>query len=671
MNKHQTCFVEILTSDGIDGIYPKFELVNQRTTFGRHSSCTIQIGLDNLHVSNRHAEIILDGTKVFIEDLNSTNHIFVNNEQVTKIELKHNDIIRFGAQGLQLRLIIENHLPVIDVSPQSSDQALHLLNQSADTDIVSFELKSDESDDSILFDVSPDSENSDIPNPFPYDTVHKELINNPDDSNVSKAHLNLDTDELVFDVSKNLMNSDYSLPATDNPIQNAITSNAIRSDGSKVQKYILEDDDLFNVSPETDKRNLPESVADKQIDNILGKANSDGTESNNLQVSSIDFQLFDISPGTESIEFDAPFHISNTMEISSRLQQQMMSTQDFDVLAKNSKTREKILENKNIPEQQKRLIASATNAYTKMRRKYFVFFGIVIVLLCAGIIWFANGYFSYKHQFSKARALKNQVASFDQLFERARMQDENDGSKLVVLYKKLQKVQSQFDSVKAKLELKDQQKIYSDTVELFLDEVMAELNEKNYSIPQHMLERVKYYINLFTTEKRKSTEILFRRREIYFHEIENIFKQKSVPTILGYVAMQESLLDTNIMSAAGAVGMWQFMESTGRRFNLVIKGSTDERLDWRKSTLAASNYFRSLLLLFGDGRGALLAIAAYNAGEDKISKALANVEDPVRDRDFWYLYRTSSTLATETREYVPQVLARIIIDRNPGLYGFK
>jgi len=200
---------------------------------------------------------------------------------------------------------------------------------------------------------------------------------------------------------------------------------------------------------------------------------------------------------------------------------------------------------------------------------------------------------------------------------------------------------------------------------------MAELNEKNYSIPQHMLERVKYYITLFTTDKRRSTEVLLKRRKVFFPEIETIFKQKSVPVILGYVAMQESLLDTNAKSSAGAVGMWQFIESTGIRFDLVINDTVDERLDWRKSTVAAADYFRSLLLRFGDGRGALLAMAAYNAGEEKISKALTTaVEDPIRDRDFWYLYRTSSILATETREYVPQVLARMIIDRNPQLYGF-
>jgi hypothetical protein len=347
-----------------------------------------------------------------------------------------------------------------------------------------------------------------------------------------------------------------------------------------------------------------------------------------------------------------------------------MSTQDIDTLVKNRTRRNKIFADKNIGDQQKRIIASIINAYSSMKRKYFIVFGLIIVLLCFVVIWFAHGYFSYKDQLSKARSLKDEIASFDDQFERARQEFGSDSSKMEALYSKLQSVQAQFDSVKTKLELKDQHKIYSDTIEVFLDEIMVELNEKNYSIPQHMLERVKYYINQFTVAKRRSTEILLKRRNVYFPEIKQIFSQKNVPTILAYVAMQESMLDTSIMSGAGAVGMWQFMENTGRRFNLNIGQSTDERLDWKKSTMAAASYFRSLLLLFGDGRGALLAMAAYNAGEEKIKKALENVENPIRDRDFWYLYRTSSILANETREYVPQVLARIIIDRHQNLYGF-
>lgn len=665
MNQHQRCFVEILASDGN---HSRFELLNQRTTIGRHSSCTIQIGLDDLRVSNKHAEILIDGTEIVIEDLNSTNHIFVNNEQIVKTRIKHNDVIRFGAQGPQMCFIIEDHPTGTNTSPDNADLEIKSLNQCTNSDF-----KADNVDDSDLFSVEPDAEDCDPYDPVPEDTVRHELIKSRDDSNVSSAHLIHNTKNLVLDIPEKVNRNNYSHPVSDTTLHNKLKNNLIQSDNSEVQKDNSDNFDLFDVSPETEHRHLDKSVTDTKNGkiNTIDKSSNDTADSFKQQDIPIDKGLFDVSPDNESIEPDISFNVSNTMEISSRLQKQMMSTQDLDILIKNSRTREKILNNKNIPEQQKQVIVSVTDTYTSMKRKYFIVFGIVVTLLCVSIIWFATGYFSYKHQFSKARSLKNQVASFDQLFEKARMQDNNDNSKLAILYEQLQKVQQQFDSVKVKLELKDQQKIYSDTVEVFLDEIMSELNEKNYSIPQHMLERVKYYINLFTTEKRKATELLLKRKEQYFPEIETIFRQKSVPVILGYVAMQESLLDTSAKSPAGALGMWQFMESSGLRFNLVINGTADERLDWRKSTVAAANYFRSLLLQFGDGRGALLAIAAYNAGEDKIRKALNNVEDPIRDRDFWYLYRTSSLLATETREYVPQVLARIIIDRNPGLYGFK
>ncbi len=591
MSINQSFFVEILSTDGISR---KIKLVNQQTVLGRHSSCTIQIGLNNLRVSNRHAVILIDDTRVVIEDLGSTNHLFVNGKQVTKIQLNHNDIVRFGSQGPQLRFIIEKQDEVQQLSSQTG---------------------ADRTQESLPIDVSPNTESCTLPLPGQNEQVIKEKISthNPD----------IDSDSNLFDVSPEMEEHNLPLP------------------GKHVQ---FTPKKSFN--PLNSQR--PEQKS--------GKAEDDN--------------LFDVSPGKESIELNAPFQISNTMEISSRLQKQIMNTQDIDILVKNPSTRAKILRNEKIGEQQKRFITTVTNAYLSMRRKYFIISGLIIALLVTGILWFANGYFSYKNQLSKARSLKNQIASFDDLLEKARTQDQTDSNRTITLYKKLQKIQSQFDSVKAKLELKDQHKIYSDTVEMFLDEIMAELNEKNYSIPHHMLERVKYYIDLFTNNKRKATEILIRRKNIYFPEIEKTFQKRNIPPILGYVAMQESLLDTNAQSSAGAVGMWQFMESTGRRFNLLINNSVDERRDWRKSTVAAAEYFRSLLILFGDGRGVLLAIAAYNAGEEKIRRALDKVENPVRDRDFWYLYRTSTILAMETREYVPQVLARIIIDRHPELYGF-
>jgi pSer/pThr/pTyr-binding forkhead associated (FHA) protein len=616
MNIPEACFIEFLNSDRAG---KKIELVNQRTILGRHPSCTIPLGNNDLRVSNRHAAIFIDESAIFIEDLGSTNHVYVNNVLITKTELKHNDIVRFGSNGPEFRFIKEVNEIITEKPLQASGPLHHQITESEPIE-VGEKVQPDIQNDNSLFDVSPDTENHDLFS--------------------SNEH---------------------------NKLPNARKKDAPTALQSEIKPDPMEDQSLFDVSPDTENRDLHFSSENVPPVKAVAKHTPDpDTISSEMN----DDEIFDISPGSESAVFKTPINVSNTMEISARLQKQMMSTQDIDHLAKNPKTRIKILNDKNIGDQQKQIISTVTRAYSSMRRKYFIVFGVIISFLCIGIIWFAHGYFSYKDQLSKARALKDQIASFDDQFEKARQQEGGESNNLEMLYNKLQKVQSQFDSVRAKLELKDQRKIYSDTVEVFLDAVMNELNEKNYSIPQHMLERVKYYIDMFTTSKRRSTEILMQRRTNYFTEIEQIFSQKNVPPILAYVAMQESMLDTNITSSAGAAGMWQFMESTGRRFNLTINNTTDERTDWRKSTVAAANYFRSLLLLFGDGRGALLAMAAYNAGEEKIKKALDNVENPIRDRDFWYLYRTSSILAVETREYVPQVLARIIIDRHPSLYGF-
>jgi pSer/pThr/pTyr-binding forkhead associated (FHA) protein len=618
MIEEQLFFIEILS---IDGANQKIELINKETTIGRHSSCTIQIGVNNLHVSNRHASILIDNTHVTIEDLGSTNHLYVNGERITKIELRQGDTVRFGSQGPQFRLIIENKKLSIEPIQQSSNK-----NDSPDenSDLVMITVPKSQPDilnDNSLFDVSPDTENQQL-------SAEDRLLS----SNVKISDtINRVIPENVSDISD-------------------------------------DDKNIFDISPSI-KKQTPDLVSSSKQSTKKSDTKQE-TGPNSKHESIADDRLFDVSPDEDNVNPIRPVSTSNTMEISSRLQQQIMSTQDIDTLVKNRSTRNKIFADKNIGDQQKRIISSVINAYSSMKRRYFIVFGLIIVLLCFVAMWFAHGYFSYKDQLSKARSLKDEIASFDDQFERARQEFGSDSSKMEALYNKLQSVQAQFDSVKTKLELKDQRKIYSDTIEVFLDEIMGELNEKNYSIPQHMLERVKYYIDQFTGAKRRSTEILLQRRNVYFSEIEQIFAQKNVPVILAYVAMQESMLDTNIASGAGAVGMWQFMESTGRRFNLTIDQSNDERLNWKKSTIAAANYFRSLLLLFGDGRGALLAIAAYNAGEEKIKKALENVENPIRDRDFWYLYRTSSILANETREYVPQVLARIIIDRHPDLYGF-
>ena len=95
----------------------------------------------------------------------------------------------------------------------------------------------------------------------------------------------------------------------------------------------------------------------------------------------------------------------------------------------------------------------------------------------------------------------------------------------------------------------------------------------------------------------------------------------------------------------------------------------DERLDPRKSTQAAGRYIRDLILDFGSGSSVMLALAAYNLGPGKVKRAVRTVSDPIKQRNFWYLYRARA-LPKETRQYIPKTIAAIIIGRNPERFGF-
>ena len=152
--------------------------------------------------------------------------------------------------------------------------------------------------------------------------------------------------------------------------------------------------------------------------------------------------------------------------------------------------------------------------------------------------------------------------------------------------------------------------------------------------------------------------------------IQQVLREEQLPADLAYIPLVESALAPDESSAAGARGPWQMTPATARAFGLRVDKQVDERTDLTKSTRASSRFLRELILDFGAGSSVMLALAAYNLGPSKVKQAVMNtVHDPIKQRNFWYLYRVNA-LPKETREYVPRVVAAMIIGRNPHHFGF-
>ena len=149
-----------------------------------------------------------------------------------------------------------------------------------------------------------------------------------------------------------------------------------------------------------------------------------------------------------------------------------------------------------------------------------------------------------------------------------------------------------------------------------------------------------------------------KRSGRYMPYIEKMLKQHGLPDDLKYVAIVESALRPHVGSSAGAVGYWQFIRSTGRRYGLRIDRYIDERRNIFKATEAAIAYYKKL---YKDFNSWTLAAAAYNMGE----RGLQNAVDEQKTTDYYHLY-----LSLETQQYVPKILAVKLILSDLPKYGF-
>lgn len=200
----------------------------------------------------------------------------------------------------------------------------------------------------------------------------------------------------------------------------------------------------------------------------------------------------------------------------------------------------------------------------------------------------------------------------------------------------------------------------SDAAELDLPDINLPLSD----IPLALNSKVEYFLYYFQTSGRQSFSRWLSRSSRYIPMMKEILKREGMPEDLVYVAMIESGFQLHARSWANAVGPWQFISDTGRRYSLRIDQWIDERKDPVKATTAAALYLKELYGMFkGDW---YLATAGYNAGENKILRAI----NMYNTSDFWEISR-GSYLKRETKEYVPKLLAAAIIAKDPARYGFS
>jgi membrane-bound lytic murein transglycosylase D len=193
--------------------------------------------------------------------------------------------------------------------------------------------------------------------------------------------------------------------------------------------------------------------------------------------------------------------------------------------------------------------------------------------------------------------------------------------------------------------------------------VRADLAQAAHDIPIPLNNRVLNYIELFQGRLRGHIQGGMDRGAQYLPMIQQVFKAEGLPLDLAYIPLIESAFKPAAQSQKRARGVWQFMRATGEERGLETNWFVDERSDPEKSTRAAADYLKWLYAQFGDWH---LALASYNGGPGRVQRAVkrSGIED------FWRLSEGKRHLPRETREYVPLILAAMVIARNPTQYGF-
>lgn len=193
---------------------------------------------------------------------------------------------------------------------------------------------------------------------------------------------------------------------------------------------------------------------------------------------------------------------------------------------------------------------------------------------------------------------------------------------------------------------------------------LAEVQAAQSQLPLVVNDAVLSYINYFTSPRGQRTLLFGLKRAGRYREmIARIFAEEGVPQELIHLAQAESGFMPRALSPKAAAGMWQFIRKTGQDYGLKQGAQHDDRLDPEKATRAAARHLRDLYNLTGDW---YLAMAGYNCGPYCVERAVQRTGYA----DFWELHRRNA-LPRETRNYVPAILAMVIVSRNLEAYGLQ
>jgi len=187
-------------------------------------------------------------------------------------------------------------------------------------------------------------------------------------------------------------------------------------------------------------------------------------------------------------------------------------------------------------------------------------------------------------------------------------------------------------------------------------------NGKRSEVPIVMNDDVEKEIRSFQTVERSFFIRSYQRSGFYLPIVKRYLKDAGLPEELAWLPLVESGFQAHVLSRARALGLWQFIPSTGYKYGLNRDLWVDERMSVEKSTRAAIAYLKDLHSIFGDW---LTVLAAYNCGEGRVLKVISTQQINYLDR-FWDLYHL---LPYETARYVPRFLATLHIIKDPKRYG--